>query len=272
MGAFVLAAGLIVGFVAWRANELLTNKVIETLAAEVAGLREQFQAGGADAPAHPSIAQRVQRSRARASTFSSMPRAARSPATSIACRRSCRGRTARRVFNYARAGEDGGRAQRLAVGVPLPVPGGLVLIVGRDIEDQRRFAGTMGQRRRCGASGCSPLLGIGAGLAVSRSVLRPHRGRHARPAARSWPATCRAHPARRLGRRARPPFREPQRHARPHRGADGRPARGLRQHRPRPQDAAQPPAQSRRGGAARARTTRPPTATASSRPSRRPTS
>ena len=47
MGAFVVAAGLIVGFIAWRANDLLTNKVVETLEAEITGLREQFQAGGA---------------------------------------------------------------------------------------------------------------------------------------------------------------------------------------------------------------------------------
>src|SRR5499426_4328531 len=48
MGAFVAAAALIVGFIAWRANDLLTNKVVETLEAEVTGLREQFQAGGAE--------------------------------------------------------------------------------------------------------------------------------------------------------------------------------------------------------------------------------
>ena len=46
MGVFVLAAVLIVSFIAWRANELLTTKVIETLSAEVVGLREQFQTGG----------------------------------------------------------------------------------------------------------------------------------------------------------------------------------------------------------------------------------
>ena len=46
MGVFVLAAVLIVSFIAWRANELLTTKVIETLTAEVVGLREQFQTGG----------------------------------------------------------------------------------------------------------------------------------------------------------------------------------------------------------------------------------
>ena len=37
MGAFILAAGLTVGFIAWRANELLTTSVVETLRAEVLG-------------------------------------------------------------------------------------------------------------------------------------------------------------------------------------------------------------------------------------------
>ncbi len=46
MGGFVVAAALIVGFVAWQANELLTSKVIEALSAEISALREQFQAGG----------------------------------------------------------------------------------------------------------------------------------------------------------------------------------------------------------------------------------
>src|SRR5438552_1991567 len=46
MGAFVVAAAIIVVFIAWRANDLLTNKVVETLEAEITGLREQFQAGG----------------------------------------------------------------------------------------------------------------------------------------------------------------------------------------------------------------------------------
>ena len=46
MGAFVVAAALIVGFVAWRANALLTTRAVEALSAEIAALREQFQAGG----------------------------------------------------------------------------------------------------------------------------------------------------------------------------------------------------------------------------------
>src|SRR5262245_35615090 len=46
MGAFVAAAALIVGFIAWRANDLLTNKEVERREAEITGLRQQVQAGG----------------------------------------------------------------------------------------------------------------------------------------------------------------------------------------------------------------------------------
>src|SRR5204862_447909 len=78
---------------------------------------------------------------------------------------------AKPLLHTVRGGEEGKGAARHAVGVPLPVPGGLVLIVGRDIEDLHRFAGTMGQ---LGLWSIVLLgaLGVGAGLAVSRSVLR----------------------------------------------------------------------------------------------------
>src|SRR5262249_11240927 len=56
-------------------------------------------------------------------------------------------------------------------GVPVAVPGGLILIVGRDIEDLHRFAASMGQLGLWSIALLS-ILGIGAGLAVSRSVLR----------------------------------------------------------------------------------------------------
>ena len=170
MGAFVAAAALIVGFVAWRANDLLTNKVVETLEAEITGLREQFQAGGAERLA-AVVARRAGEpgsglyllvdatGRKVAGNLDRVP-----PEFGGAARGS--------VFNYARPSQERpGTVSRLAVGVPLPVPGGLMLIVGRDIEDLHRFAGSMGQLGLWSIALLS-MLGIGAGLAVSRSVLR----------------------------------------------------------------------------------------------------
>jgi signal transduction histidine kinase len=169
MGAFVLAAMLIVAFVAWRANELLTTKVIETLAAEVQGLREQFQSGG-PARLRAAVTERAaepgsslyllldETGHKIAGNLSSMPAELTDSNNKGA------------VFRYARASDGTTRFARLAVGVPVPVPGGQTLVVGRDIEDQRRFADTMWDVALWGV-GLLCVIGVGAGLLISRSVL-----------------------------------------------------------------------------------------------------
>jgi signal transduction histidine kinase len=178
MGAFVVAAALIVGFIAWRANDLLTNKVIETLGAEVVGLREQYQAGGPDRLA-AIVAQRSQEPGG--GLYLLVDAAGRKVAGNLdRVPPELEGARAGGIFLYGQGGgQVGGQSgaarsgggSRAAVGVPLPVPGGLVLIVGRDIEDLSRFARTMGQLGLWSIA-LLAALGIGAGLAVSRSVLR----------------------------------------------------------------------------------------------------
>jgi signal transduction histidine kinase len=169
IGVFVVAAALIVGFIAWRANELLTTKVMETLTAEVTGLREQFQAGG-PVRLRDIIAERA--SEPGSSLYLLVDATDRKIAGNLSrvppeLREGIRGG----IFRYVRASDAATRSERLAVGVPLSVPGGFVLIVGRDIEDQRRFADTMWQVALWSV-GLMSALGIGAGLLVSRSVLR----------------------------------------------------------------------------------------------------
>jgi signal transduction histidine kinase len=170
MGAFVAAAALIVGFIAWRANDLLTNKVVETLEAEITGLREQFQAGGAERLA-AVVAQRS--SQPGSSLYMLIDATGRKVAGNLDRVPAEIDGTARgSIFSYARPRPEGqAMVSRLAVGVPVAVPGGLILIVGRDIEDLHRFAGSMGQLGLWSIALLS-ILGIGAGLAVSRSVLR----------------------------------------------------------------------------------------------------
>ena len=170
MGAFVVAAALIVGFIAWRANDLLTNKVVETLEAEITGLREQFQADGAERLA-AVVAQRS--GQPGSGLYMLIDATGRKVAGNLdRVPAEFDGTTRGSVFSYPRPA-PGGRTMvwRLAVGVPVAVPGGLMLIVGRDIEDLHRFAGSMGQLGLWSIALLS-LLGIGAGLAVSRSVLR----------------------------------------------------------------------------------------------------
>jgi len=55
--------------------------------------------------------------------------------------------------------------------VALAVPGGLTLVVGRDIEDQRQFADTL-WLVALWSVGLFAALGVGAGLLISRTVLR----------------------------------------------------------------------------------------------------
>ena len=170
MGVFALVAALVVGFIAWRANDLLTTKVVETLEAEVVGLREQYQAGGAERLA-AIIAQRS--GEPGSGLYLLVDPSGRKVAGNLdRMPTELEGAAAGAVFNYLRRLQERQTAEsRLAVGVLLPVPGGLTLVVGRDIEDLSRFARTMGQLGLWGV-GLLALVGIGAGLAVSRSVLR----------------------------------------------------------------------------------------------------
>jgi hypothetical protein len=39
----VLGPLLLIGYLAWHANDFITTKTVETLEAEITGLREQFQ-------------------------------------------------------------------------------------------------------------------------------------------------------------------------------------------------------------------------------------
>jgi signal transduction histidine kinase len=168
MGVFVLAAVLIVSFIAWRANELLTTKVIETLSAEVVGLREQYQTGGparlravvGERAAEPGSGLYLLVDEAGhkiAGNLNAIPQVLTTPGKGA-------------VFSYSRTFESDRRAMRLAVGVPVAVPGGYTLVVGRDIEDQRQFADTMWQVALWSV-GLLSALGIGAGLVISRTVL-----------------------------------------------------------------------------------------------------
>src|SRR5262249_9976825 len=120
MGAFVVAAALIVGFIAWRANDLLTNKVVETLEAEITGLREQFQAGGVQRLA-AVVAQRS--GEPGSGLYMLIDATGRKVAGNLDRVPAEFDGTARgSVFSYARPAPEGRTVvSRLAVGVPVAV-------------------------------------------------------------------------------------------------------------------------------------------------------
>ena len=98
-----------------------------------------------------------------------MPRAGSWPATSAGCPPEILGSAAGGVFRYAPDVRGGG--ERLAAAIPVALPGGEQLIVGRDVDEQRRFASQMGTVYFL-ALGVLTLGGLIAGFAVSRVALK----------------------------------------------------------------------------------------------------
>jgi signal transduction histidine kinase len=167
LGAFVLAAALIVLYVAWQANQLLTSRAIDVVTAEVASLREQFQAGG---PARLIDAVGERAGEPGAALYLLLDQRGNRLAGNLPGRPSAlaaddgRGR----LFSYRRASD--GQRERLAVGLSVRVADSQTLIVGTDIEDQRQFAASIGRAALWGL-GLIALLGIGAGFLISRGML-----------------------------------------------------------------------------------------------------
>jgi signal transduction histidine kinase len=167
MGAFVVAAGVVIAYLAWQANELLTTKAVEALSAEVTSLREQFQAG-ATPRLVAAINERVNEpgsglyllldadGNRLAGNLLRVPQALVEEGQG-------------QLFSYPRTSEAGG-PERLAIGISFPVAGGLTLVIARDIDDQRQFAASIG-RLALWSFGLLSALGVGAGILISRSML-----------------------------------------------------------------------------------------------------
>jgi signal transduction histidine kinase len=168
MGAFLAAAGLIVLYVAWQANALLTSKAVEALAAEVTSLREQYEVGAA-----PRL-------------IAAIDERAGEPGSGLYLLLDAEGRRLAgnlprlpqalaqdgqgHLFSYPRFSKGEGTRERLAIGLSLSVAGGYTLAVARDIEDQRQFAAGIG-RLALLSFGLLCALGVGAGILISRSTM-----------------------------------------------------------------------------------------------------
>jgi signal transduction histidine kinase len=168
MGAFLAAAALIVLYVAWQANALLTSKAVEALAAEVTSLREQYEVGAAPR----LIAAIDERAREPGSGLYLLldaeghRLAGNLPRLPQALAEDGQGH----LFSYPRFSKGEGTRERLAIGLSLSVAGGYTLVVARDIEDQRQFAAGIG-RLALLSFGLLCALGVGAGILISRSMM-----------------------------------------------------------------------------------------------------
>lgn len=168
MGGFLVAAALIVGFVAWRANELITAKVIEGLVADISALREQFTAGGPDR-LFAAVNERVREPGANLYLVVD-PAGGKTAGNLAGIPQELAAGEQGQLFSYVRASHAEAARKRRAVGELVQVQGGLLLVVGRDIEDQHQFAATVG-RVALWSFGLLSFLGVGAGVLISRSML-----------------------------------------------------------------------------------------------------
>ena len=164
----IIIASVSVGaYVAWKTNTLMSRQLIETISAEVEGLAEQYRLGGNQQLARV-INQRARRPGNSIYYFGAHRGSKiagninRIPAELIRTKGGAR-------FQYLWQQGDI-RQQRHAVGLPIHVTGNLVLVVGRDIEDQMEFTAAT-RNMFLIALGALALFGIVAGLWVSRNLL-----------------------------------------------------------------------------------------------------
>ncbi len=165
---FLVAIAGVVGYIFWLTSEQLNRELSGIISAEVAGLREQFETGGLG-NLERSVAARS------AAPGNSLYVLADSSGRRVAGNLSglpgdLMGKSGGGPFLYSRK-TDLGEEMRHAVGVAIAVPGGLALVVGRDVEEQQTFAAAV-RRAFLWGTAIVALAGLLGGLFASRALLR----------------------------------------------------------------------------------------------------
>lgn len=167
MVLFGAAAALAIGYIYWNTSILFAHQLNQTIAAEVQGLTEQYRDGGvnalADTVANRSVA-----------PGNSLYLLASPDHTPIAGNLKVRPETFDRSgqpfeISYTAFGQAE-PVQRRAIIRVLRFDSGYYLVVGRDIEDKRKFERVIGSAFLWGL-GVMTLVGLGGGWLVSRSIL-----------------------------------------------------------------------------------------------------
>ncbi len=164
----VVAAGVI-GLVGWHANAILTRAAEASIEADVAELKAEFQTRGFEALVHVV----AERSRGRGPGVFFLADAGGSRRAGNLDQRPSiiEGGGRRGLFRYrASGGANSATSMRTAAGVLIDIDGQAVLIVGRDIEDQRALLQAIYRSVGLGAA-LLALLGLGGGALVSRHIL-----------------------------------------------------------------------------------------------------
>ena len=164
VAAYLVCAGVVVGLLLWQTNRILTDQVLATLGTEADLLRTEAHGGDTAALVRAVEARSVPGSAglyflADASGTKLAGNLNRMPPEIGA---------AGGVFRYAPDGEGGAH---LGVAIPVELGSGMRLIVGRDVEAQRRYAVEM-RTLYFLALGFLSLTGLLAGLVMSRLALK----------------------------------------------------------------------------------------------------
>lgn len=161
--AFLILSTLIVGVLFWQTNAALTDQVVSELRAETAELTKEAQSATAAA-----LAMRVDargRSGGHSLYFLSDASGNKLAGNLPELPRDVVATPGGSVFRFT-----AGTSERVGVAVPIDVPGGGHLIVGRDIADQVALAAKI-KRTFLWGFGALAIAAIVAGIALGRTVL-----------------------------------------------------------------------------------------------------
>jgi signal transduction histidine kinase len=168
LAVFAISVAAILGYIYWNTAILLERQIEDTLEAEVQGLAEQYRQGGPGGLL-ATVNRRSQQSeggvyiltnsigRRIAGNLPALPAEAVGERGVIDFR-----------FPYE---TPGGTVQHTARAFFIQLDGGLRLVVGRDVEERRRFNEII-RTSLLWALGLTIALGIGGGLLTSRNFLR----------------------------------------------------------------------------------------------------
>ncbi len=164
---FLFAAAIVVGFLFWQTNNLLTHQVLGVLTAEARILSSEMKVGGQAKLAETVGA--MSRLQGAGLYYLADDSGAKIAGNLNRIPPELTDDPHGGVFSYQPAGDSTG-ASHLAVAIPVDLGPDNRLIVGRDIEDQRAFADSIRLAFLLGF-GVLSILGLLGGLAVSRLIL-----------------------------------------------------------------------------------------------------
>jgi signal transduction histidine kinase len=163
---YLLAAALTAAVLFWQTNEILTREALESLASEAAAFRAQAQAGGA-ALVKSEVEEKSRA--AQGGLYYLAGEDGRKVAGNLSRWPPELSGGAGGLFRYT-AETEGEGAGRLAVGVPVALGSGQVLLIARDVQSQLDFLSRI-RTTALLSLGALALLGLGAAVTASRLVL-----------------------------------------------------------------------------------------------------